>query len=230
MKIKYSLLVSAGLLCFVAMLVAQSPDLQQRVGAMKQSFQQSQQRLRSYEWIETTTFSLKGDVKSQKQNRCYYGADGKLQKVPLSATPAPQKKRGLRGKIAENKKEELSDYMAQAVNLVKLYVPPIADQIQQSVRSNNASIHVMDGGARAAVEFRSYVQPGDSLTITIDIRSNQVLSASVLSYLGNPEDAVNLNVQFGTLNDGTIYASDVKLNAPNKKVEVMIQNTGYKPM
>jgi hypothetical protein len=52
--------------------------------------------LRTYEWMETTVVSMKGEEKSRKQNRCYYGADGKVEKVPVeSAAQAPAKeKRG----------------------------------------------------------------------------------------------------------------------------------------
>jgi hypothetical protein len=38
--------------------------------------------------------SLKGEEKSRQQKQCYYGADGALQKVTMSATPPPQEKRG----------------------------------------------------------------------------------------------------------------------------------------
>ena len=207
----------------------QSPDLKERVAAIKQAFHQSQQKLKTFEWIETTTVTFKGEVKSQKQNRCYYGADGNLQKVPVSATPPPAKKRGLRGKIVENKKEELTEYMQQAVNLVKLYVPPMTDQIQQSVKSGNASIHVIPPG-RAQVEFRSYVQPGDNLSITIEANTNRVLGMQVSTYLEVPNDRVSLDVRFGTLNDGTIYTTDVTLNAPGKNLGVKVQNTGYRPL
>jgi hypothetical protein len=88
----------------------------------------SQETLRTFEWIETTVVSMKGEEKSRKQNRCYYGADGKVQKVPLDAAPAPAPAaqpsgRGGRGggrmktKAVENKKEELGEHK-QAVALV----------------------------------------------------------------------------------------------------------------
>ena len=56
---------------------------QDSVAALKQSMQQGQAKIRQYEWVETTIISLKGEEKARKQNRCYYGADGKVQKVPL---------------------------------------------------------------------------------------------------------------------------------------------------
>src|SRR5512139_219425 len=89
----------------------QQPTAEERVIALKTNLEQSQIVLRQYEWVETTVVSIKGEEKSRKQSACYYGADGKVTKVLLTP-PAPEsKKHGLRGKIAEEKKEELTDYM-----------------------------------------------------------------------------------------------------------------------
>ena len=61
-------------------------DMQERIAALKQSVQQSIQQsaaiLKQHEWIETTTVSVKGEVKSTLMKRCYYGAEGKVQKIP----------------------------------------------------------------------------------------------------------------------------------------------------
>src|SRR6185295_13680724 len=64
-----------------------SPD--QLVATLKQNLAESQKRLRQYEWVETTSISLKGEEKSRKQQRVYYGADGKLTKTPIGSAPAP---------------------------------------------------------------------------------------------------------------------------------------------
>src|SRR5262245_34145491 len=86
---------------------AQGSDLGERVLALKQTLEKDQAVLRQYEWIETTAISLKGEEKSRTQNRCYYGADGKLQKVPVSATQADMPG-GMRGRMAARKKEEVT--------------------------------------------------------------------------------------------------------------------------
>src|ERR1044071_1482852 len=81
--------------------VPAGPD--QLVAALKQNLAESQKRLRQYEWIETTSISLKGEEKSRKQQRVYYGADGKLTKLPIEQPPAqaaPSGRRG-RGRVAE---------------------------------------------------------------------------------------------------------------------------------
>ena len=134
--------------------VAQQPSVSERVAALKATVAASQIILKQYEWIETTVVSLKGDEKSRKQERCYYGADGKVQKIEVSASPAPAKKRGLRGKIIENKKEELTDYMKQAVALVKTYVPPDPVKIQAAKDAGKVSIEVLEPGKRARLNFR----------------------------------------------------------------------------
>ena len=92
-----------------------SPD--ERVAALKQSLQENQARLRRYEWVETTIISLKGEEKSRKQQRCYYGADGRVQKVPLggaepaaSAAPAGRRRGGpVKQAIIENKKDDMRE-------------------------------------------------------------------------------------------------------------------------
>ena len=69
--------------------------------------------------VTRTVVSVKGEEKSRQMNRCYHGADGKVQKIPLTTPEPPKKKRGLRGKIAESKQEELTDYMKDAEFKIK---------------------------------------------------------------------------------------------------------------
>ena len=68
--------------------LAQGSDLGERVLALRQSLEKDQAALRKYEWIETTVVSYKGEEKSNAQKRCYYGADGVLQKVPVASSAA----------------------------------------------------------------------------------------------------------------------------------------------
>ncbi len=111
------ILVPAGIL-------GQADEQQKRVAELKQAVQASLAGLRKYEWIETTTVSLKGEVKSQKQNRCDYGVDGKIQRVPIGETQPQEQSRGRRGRIKSRviakKKGEMTEYMKQAVDLASL--------------------------------------------------------------------------------------------------------------
>jgi hypothetical protein len=212
----------------IAVAQAPQPSVQERVALLKGSFAASQANLRQYEWIETTVVSLNGEEKSRKQQRCYYGADGVLQKVLVDASPPPPTKPGLRGRIIASKTAELTDYMKSAVSLVKSYLPPDPAKIQASQDAGKVSIQVLDPGKRAQVNFHDYQKPGDNLAVVINLANNVVAGIGVSSYLDSPTDVVTLDAKMGQLNDGTIYTSDTTLNAAAKNLTVTVQNTGYR--
>ena len=112
--------------------LAQGSDLGDRVLALKQSLEKDQATLRKYEWIETTVVSYKGEEKSNAQKRCYYGADGVLQKVPVASSSADMPG-GIRGRAAKRKKEDVTEYMQKAVALIHQYVPPNSGDAPESL-------------------------------------------------------------------------------------------------
>ena len=209
---------------------AAKEGLPERVAALKKSLAQSQGALRTYQWVETTAVSLKGEVKSQKQMSCSYGADGALQKLPISATPPPKKKGGLRGKIVELKKEELTDTMKQAVALVKTYVPPNPAMIQRAVDGGKVSIEILQPGKVARLVFKDYELPGDSLGVTMDLTTNHLMAISVASYLGTPSKPVTMNATMGSLADGTTYTASTQLSLPSDQLVVNVANSDYRKM
>jgi len=206
---------------------AQQQGAAERVDALKANLAASQAALRHYQWIETTNVSLKGEVKSSVQKRCYYDVNGVLQKVEVSATPQAAPPPGLRGRIVANKKEELTTYMQSAVALVKSYVPPDPAKIQAVKDAGDVSVQLAGSGAEVKLAFANYEKPGDSLDVSINLTNNQMKGLSVASYLDDPSDAVNLGVIMSALPDGTVYASETTLDAPAKNLTVVVQNSGY---
>jgi hypothetical protein len=227
---KIGISILAGVLAASGIAVAQAPQpsLQERVAALKTTFAMSQANLRQYEWIETTVVSLNGEEKSRKQQRCYYGADGVLQKVVVDASPPPATKPGLRGRIIANKTAELTAYMQSAVSLVKSYVPPDPAKIQASKDAGKVTIQVLEPCKRAQINFHDYQKPGDNLAIVINLANNVVAGLGVSSYLDSATDVVTLDAKMGQLNDGTIYTSDITLNGAAKNLTVTVQNSGYR--
>ena len=220
-----AVLVSGGR---IAGAQALQPSLPERIAALKTTLAASRANLRHYEWIETTIVSLNGEEKSRKQQRCYYGADGVLQKVVIDASPPPATKPGLRGRIIANKKAELTDYMQNAVRLVKSYVPPDPSKIQAVKDAGKVGIDVLEPGKRALINFRDYEKAGDNLGVEIDLANNRIARVTVSTYLDSSADVVTLNAAMGQLDDGTAYASNITLNAQAKNLAVTVQNTGYR--
>lgn len=212
----------------VSLALAQQPTAEERVVALKASLAASQVLLKSYEWVETTVVSLKGDEKSRKQERCYYGADGKVQKVLLSQSAPPPKRRGpLRRKIAEAKQEELTDYMKEAVALVKQYMPPEPVLIQRAKDAGKVSISPQPG-QRARLTFADYLKTGDSLALDVDVASNRPLAAKASSYLDSQKEPITLDVQFKTLPNNATYVARTVLDAKGKKLKVTVENSGHR--
>ena len=213
-----------------------SPD--QMVASLKQNLAESQKRLRQYEWIETTAISLKGEEKSRKQQRVYYGADGKLTKVPMGEAPQAQgggDGGGRRGsgrakqRIVENKVDDMKDYMEKAANLIHLYVPPTAENIQKAKEAGKMMVKPPQQG-RVRVEFPDFIQPSDLMAIEVDAKALLLSALSVATYLEKPEDTVTLNVKFGSLSDGTGYTAQTTLDAKAKNIRVVVENSGHRPL
>ncbi len=148
---------------------------------------------------------------------------------PLSAGGAsPQEKeRGLRGKIAESEKEELIDYMKEAVALVKQYVPPEPVLIEKAKAAGKVSVSPLPG-QRARLAFASYHKAGNSFAVDVDLTSNRPLEVQVSSYLDSQKEPVTLDVRFGTLDNNATNTANAVLDAKGKNLQVTVENSGYR--
>jgi len=207
----------------------EAQDPKAHVNAAVQGLKQSQAELAHYEWVETTIMSYKGEEKSRTQNRVYYGADGKEQKTPLGPPAEEKKARGVRGRVAENKTEDITEFMQKAGAVIGKYVPPDPARLQQLAGEGKMSSTALDQGKRVRLDFHDYLNPGDLFSLEFDLANNRILSLHIASYVEKPEDPVDLAVTFGTLADGkTVYSQAVVLDAKSQGVTVRTENSGYK--
>ena len=227
------MVVTAGIVTVMPVVTGRAqapPSPDQVVAALKQNLADSQKRIRQYEWVETTTVSLKGEEKSRKQQRVYYGVDGKLTKLPIGAQPpASGGGRGIKGRIVENKKDDMAEYMERAVSLIHQYVPPNPAQIQKAKDGGNVALRPLSQG-KVRVELQNFVQPADLLSLDVDAKSAALSGIKVATYLDKKEDAVTLDVSFSALPDGTSYSQRTTLDAKAKNISVVLENSGYRPL
>ena len=231
MRLSLPAIAIAFLWCSVcpAAETAAAPTLDERVLVLKTSLAQSQEALKTYEWVETTVVSVKGDEKSRTLQKCYYGDDGAVQRIPISAEPQDKAPRGLRGKIAERKKEELTDYMKDAIGLISLYVPPDPVRIQQCKDAGNASVSLADPGKPIRFEFKSYRVPGDLLALNVNSDSTPA-ALNLSTSMAKEKDTIQVDVTFGKLKDQVTYPSTIVLQAKAKDLVVSVTRTGYVKM
>jgi len=208
--------------------LAQNPELQQKLAAVKQVIALNKQSLQQYQWTETTQLNLNGDAKPPTQNLCQYGPGGQVQKTPIGPPPEQPSGGRLKQRVIEKKKAEMQDYMGDVKGLLSMYVPPDPQKMEQAYQAGKASINPQ--GSLVNLVFRDYAQPGDQMTLTFDTAASKVISLSINTYMGQEKDAVTLQVQMATLPDGTNYVQQTILNATAKKLVVTTTSSNYQKM
>ena len=209
--------------------VAQNPQLEEKLMALKQSQANNKQKLAQYTWTETETISLKGEVKDTKVYQVQM-VNGQQQKTEVSNQAAQQG--GREGRVKERvvakKKEEYQEYGQSIAALAKQYTTPDPDKLMQAKQAGNISL--TPGQGTVALVIKNYVKQGDSVTFTLDPQSKQLQNVRVASYLNDPKDAVTISAQFAQLPDGTNHVATTTINGVSKQLTVNDQNSNYQKM
>jgi len=215
------------LIALPAALLAQA-DMKETIGIIKKSLVESKANLKNYSWVETTKTWIDGELKSTKENQCYYSVDGKLTKIATGSSDQERTAHGIRGKIIENKKEALSEYISKAMEKVKAYLPPDADKLQQSYDAGKVGIQILEPGKKFKLSFPDYLQQGDLLSISVDIAAQKLMALSVNTWIDKPEDKIVFDVTYNSLPDGTQYALTTVLVAAAKNLKLEIGESGFR--
>jgi hypothetical protein len=224
---KINLLLSLILFAITATSFAQA-DMKETIAMIKTNLLQSKEKVKQYAWIETTKTYIKGELKSTKQNQCYYSVDGQLTKVATGGTDQAKAPRGLKGKIVANKKEEMADYIAKAMEKIKAYMPPDGEKIQQIYGAGKVTIQVLEPGKKFKLSFPDYLQQGDMLSLSLDKANQKLMAGNITTYIDKPEDKVIFDVTYKDLPDGTQYIVTTSLVAAAQNLKIVIENSGYK--
>jgi hypothetical protein len=110
--------------------------------------------------------------------------------------------------------------------LVQRYIPPDRDAIQDAFSKGNVSFT----GDEMKIAIRSYVKTNDSVTIVFNRTQKQISSIKVARYMYDPNDATNLEVQFGSLPDGTSHVSETTIEGVRKQLTIRTQNSDYRKL
>jgi len=231
MRSKGRIVTTMAALLAASVTVAQtnlSAEVQEKLAAVKQAAAENKQKLQQYTWTETTQLTLKGDPKPPTQNSCRYGPDGQIQKTPIGPPPQPPSGGRMKQRIIEKKKEEMKDYMQDVKGVLAMYVPPDAQRMQQAYQAGNVALNPVPGAVNLV--FTNYAQPGDKMSLTFDTATKKITTLSVDTYMGETKDTVTLQVQMGSLPDGTNYAQQTVLNASAKNLTVTTTNSNYQKL
>jgi hypothetical protein len=211
----------------VAKAPAQSPQMLDKLMAIKSAQDANKAKLAQYTWQETESIAIKGDVKDTKVYQVQMGPDGKPQKTEINNEQAqPSGRQGrVKQRVEAHAKEEYQEYGQSISALAKQYTTPDPDRLMQAKQQGNISLQPVNGSVNLVI--KNYVKPGDSVTMTIDDQTKQLVSVQVASYLDDPKDAVTIAAQFAQLPDGTNHVANTLVTGVSKHLTVNDQNSNY---
>ncbi len=220
---------SATLLAALAAL-SLTPQLQAQKAAglaIASSMGENSEKLKHYTFKQKVEVYLKGELKKTSVSQIHYDSNGERVAVPLESSPAPgaQQSRGRIGRrIAEQKKDEMKDYIERLTGLMGQYLPPTEDRIKAAIPG--AQFSQPEAGVAEAT-FPDYLKAGDSLTITLNSVERRISQLRVKSSLDT--DPVSIVVDFSPLPDGTNYPATTSLKSEAKQIELQISTYDYQP-
>ena len=222
--------VTIGLIAVLELAAAaQNPELQQRVGELKQAAAENKQALAHYSWQQQQTTAIKGEVKDTKLFQVHVGPEGQPQKVEMENTPASSGSGGGRIKhhIVEKKKEEYQEYGEKIHALADQYAQLDPGRLQQAFQQGNITLGPAGVPGEVKLLISNYVKPGDRVTLIFNRQARAIQSLEVATYLSDPADAVNIQAQFSKLPDGTNHVATMQINGVSKNLLVTTENTNY---
>jgi hypothetical protein len=223
-------------LCSLAVVAQTSPpqaeSLQQKVQQMQMVMARNEQQLHNYQWVESTTLTVKARSIPTKQSLCRYASDRTVVKTALGTSV--QQESGPRGgpfkHIAEAKKEKIQDEVEHIQSLVQTYLPFNPEKIEKVLRAGKVFFE-HDGTNSDAVILADYAKPGDQLRISLNQTTKQVDRISIKTYLNAPEDGVDVDVAVDVhcaiLPDATVYPALMSIEAPSKKLSITTANSKF---
>ena len=215
-------LISLCLLCegFARAQNVPAPSLEQRLQTMQHTMAISQEQLHTYQWIETTTFTIDGSAKQPKQSLCHYGPDGHLSKSPVGEVQTVQPSGGLlKQHIIKKKTEEFKADLAQIAGLTASYLPLNQEQFQSALHTRRVDLE-RDGATGTSIIVNDYVKPGDKVRITFNPQTLQIQQITIQTYFNAPTDTLKAEVHFSELNDKTVFPSLTSVAALARKISI----------
>jgi len=179
--------------------------------------------MRQFTWTSRTEFMEGGQAKDTRIEQVSYGPGGQLQHNLLNDISAPLPRGFLRRDIAEQKRQEMEQYLAGLRGLLEQYTLSTAGKVLDFM--NQALTTGPDASGMITMTGTNVVIPGDNLTIWTQAATRQTKKIQANTfYQGN---VVELSATFNTLPIGLNYMAYAEVTIPAKQMSIQVQNFDY---
>lgn len=223
LMLKRSAVMLLGLLLLSdAVATAQSLLTKEELVAIEQEKSTNQEKLSRYTWLETQLTSVNGQAVDYRLYSVRIGANGRYQRDLVTEHT------GQEAIFAPRIKEQLSPYGPYAEQLCELasqYTTLNSDRLTRANRRGEVVHLGADDSIKLTIE--NYSKPGDSVAMTINQRTHQLMRVLAKSYLADSQDAVTIEAEFDELPDGTNHVATVEIDSVSRHLTVKLTNWSY---
>jgi len=194
-----------------------------------QAQQQNTQALRQYTWKSRTEIRKGGETKNVQLALVRYDNYGTLQKTPISSTPQQQlPTRGLRGLIAQKKKENFMDTLEGLSRLAKSYSELSPQAMQRFMASAMVAPEMGPQQKLLRITGSNVLQPGDSMTIWIDAMTRKQRRVEIQTSFDRKP--VRIISDFQDLPQGPTHMVRSVVDYPGEELTLLTENFDYERM
>jgi hypothetical protein len=197
---------------------------------MDPKFAQAQQQnalaLRQYTWKSRTEIRKGGETKNVQLALVRYDSYGTLQKTPISSTPTQQlPTRGLRGLIAQKKKENFVETVESLGVLAKSYGELSPESMQRFMANAVITPEMGQQQKLFRIQGGNVLQPGDSMTFWVDAVTRKPRRVEIHTTL--ERKPVRVVSDFQDLPNGPNYTARSVVDYPSEELTLIAENFDY---
>jgi hypothetical protein len=217
--------IQSGMAILLATTVAISSQMDQKLA---QAQKQNAQALRQYTWKSRTEIRKGGETKNVQLALHRYDINGMLQKTTVSSTPQQQlPTRGIRGLIAQKKKEDFMETLEGLGALARSYAELSPDAMQRFMGTASVTPEMNPQQKLLRVSGGNILQPGDSMTVWLDAVSRKQRRVEIHTTLDRKP--VKIVSDFQDLPAGPSYMARSVVEYPSADLSLITENFDYQP-
>lgn len=215
--------IALGTLMLLATTAAVSAQMDPKIA---QAQQQNAAALRQYEWKSRTEIRKGGETKNVQVALVRYDSYGTTQKTTISSTPQQQlPTHGLRGLIAQKKKEDFMDKLEGLGALARSYSELSPDAMQRFMAGASITPDMNPQQKMFRVSGGNVLQPGDSMTLWVDAATRKQRRVEIQTTLDRKP--VRIVSEFQDLPGGPTHMSRSMVDYPREEITLITENFDY---
>ena len=214
--------IELGMVILLMTTVATSSQMDQKFA---QTRQQNAEALRRYRWKSRTEIQKGGETKNVQLNMMRYEIDGTLHKTLVSSTPQQKlPTRGIRGLIAQKKKEDFLEMLDSLGALAKSYSELPPNEMQRFMATAIVRPEMSQQQKLLRISGSNVLQPGDSMTLWIDAMTRRLRKVEVQTMLEKKQ--VKVVSDFQDLQSGPTYVARSVVDYPGEEIR-FLEEAGF---